>query len=643
MAPEETLLEKEKSLAALQGSERRYRRLFESAKDGILILDAATGKVVDVNPFMIRLLGYPYDSFCGKHIWELGVFKDIAASKEAFQVLQDHEYIRYDDLPLKTRYGHQVEVEFVSNVYQEDNNRVIQCNIRDITERKREEAMLKRMMAAIEQVGEAVIVTDTDGTIQYVNPAFESVTGYTREETMGKTPRILNSGKQAPGFYQDLWETISSGKTWTGRMVNKRKDGDLYTEDATITPVRSESGLIVNYVAVKRDVTDHERLMAQLRHAQRMETVGTLAGGVAHDFNNILTGIVGFGEMLRLRIADDPTALSDLDQVLLNAERAAVLTRQLLIFARRQAVDLGNLDLNRVVIDLKKLLQKVTRTDIEIKTFLAEKLPTIRADLGQVEQILMNLSLNARDAMPEGGQLVMETQDAWLEEDYVKQYPYMKAGRYAVLAVSDTGTGMAEEIKDRIFEPFFTTKGPDKGTGLGLAVVYGIVKQHNGFIHVYSKPDSGTTFRIYFPAVDALPDTKADAVQEVIRGGNETILLAEDDESVRYLAEKTLSSYGYRVLVACNGEEAVDIFRRHDKEIAMVLLDVVMPKKRGNQAYEEMAGTNPGLRCIFMSGYSFDAIQDSLGLHPGTVFLQKPFGLGILARKVREILDGQRR
>ncbi|MBE0558133.1 MAG: PAS domain S-box protein, partial [Proteobacteria bacterium] len=292
MAPEETLLEKEKSLEALQSSEKRYRRLFESAKDGILILDAATGRVVDVNPFMIRLLGYPYDWFCGKYIWELGVFKDIAASKEAFQVLQDHEYIRYEDLPLKTRYGHQVEVEFVSNVYQEDSNKVIQCNIRDITERKRDEAMLKRMMAAIEQVGEVVIVTDTEGTIQYVNPAFESLTGYTREEAMGKTPRILNSGKQAPGFYQDLWKTISSGKTWAGRMVNKRKDGELYTEDATITPVRGESGLIVNYVAVKRDVTDHQRLMAQLRHAQKMETVGTLAGGVAHDFNNILTGII---------------------------------------------------------------------------------------------------------------------------------------------------------------------------------------------------------------------------------------------------------------------------------------------------------------------------------------------------------------
>ena len=638
---EGTLVEKEKAAVALQGSEKRYRRLFESAKDGILILDVDTGKVVDVNPFMTRLLGYPYDTFCGKYIWEIGVFKDIAASKEAFQTLQDHEYVRYEDLPLKTRNGQRVDVEFVSNVYQEDNNRVIQCNIRDITERKRDDAMLKRMMAAIEQVGEIVIVTDIDGTIQYVNPAFEAVTGYTREEAVGKSPRILKSDKQDPGFYRDMWETISSGKTWSGRIVNKRKDGRLYTEEATISPVRTASGAIVNYVAVKRDITDHLRLTSQFQQAQKMETVGTLAGGIAHDFNNILTAIIGFGELLKRRVAKDPKALSDLDQILHSAERASVLTRQLLIFARRQVIDLGNIDLNRVVIDLEKLLRKVTRADIEIKTFLAENLPTIQADQGQVEQVLMNLSLNARDAMLRGGQLVVETQEARLDDEYVKQYPYMKAGRYAVLAVSDTGIGMDEETRERIFEPFFTTKGPDKGSGLGLAVVYGIVKQHGGFIHVYSEPGKGTTFRVYFPTVDAPPDSKVAAVRAIIRGGSETILLAEDDEAVRHLTEKTLSAYGYRVLVACNGEEAVDIFRRHNKEIAMALLDMVMPKKGGMQAYEEMVKTNPGLKRLFMSGYSPDAIHDSFVLHPGTPFLQKPFGPGNLARRVREVLDGE--
>jgi len=354
-----------------------------------------------------------------------------------------------------------------------------------------------------------------------------------------------------------------------------------------------------------------------------------------------LTVIIGYGEMLKPRIANDPKAISDLDEVLRSAERASVLTRQLLTFARRQIVELGNLDLNRVIGGLEKLLRKVTRENIEVKTILAEGLPTIRADQGQVEQVLMNLSINARDAMPGGGQLVVETQEAWLDEEYVKQYPYMKAGRYAVLSVSDTGIGMDEGTRERIFEPFFTTKGPDKGTGLGLAVVYGIVKQHNGFIHVYSEPGKGTTFRIYFPAVDVSPDLKVVPARGIIRGGSETILLAEDNDSVRHLTEQTLISYGYRVLIACDGEEAVDIFRRHGKEIAMVVLDVVMPKKGGKQAYDEMIETIPGLKVLFLSGYSADAIHDSFVLHPGIPFLQKPFGPGALARKVREVLGGE--
>jgi CheY-like chemotaxis protein len=253
----------------------------------------------------------------------------------------------------------------------------------------------------------------------------------------------------------------------------------------------------------------------------------------------------------------------------------------------------------------------------------------------------MNLCLNARDAMPEGGQLVIETRVTSLEEGYLKQYPYMKAGWYAVLSVSDTGVGMDEKTQERIFEPFFTTKGPDKGTGLGLAVVYGIVKQHNGFIHLYSEPGKGTTFRVYFPEVDAPADAKVIASQGVARGGSETILLAEDNESVRHLAEQTLISYGYRVLVACNGEEAVDIFRRHQKEIPMAVLDVVMPKKGGKQAYDEMITTIPGLKVLFMSGYSANAIHDSFVLLPGVPFLQKPFNPGALARKVREALDGE--
>jgi CheY-like chemotaxis protein len=253
----------------------------------------------------------------------------------------------------------------------------------------------------------------------------------------------------------------------------------------------------------------------------------------------------------------------------------------------------------------------------------------------------MNLSLNARDAMPGGGQLILETEVTSLEEGYLKQYPYMKTGRYVVLSVSDTGIGMDGKTRERVFEPFFTTKGPDKGTGLGLAVVYGIVKQHNGFIHLYSEPGKGSTFRVYFPAVDAPPDTKMAASHATTSGGDETILLAEDEESVRNMVERTLKTYGYRVLAARDGEEAVVIFRRHGKEITMAVLDVVMPKMGGKQAYDEMKKILPGFKVLFLSGYSADAIHESFVLHPGIPFLQKPFGPDTLARKVREVLDGE--
>jgi len=318
---EEALREKEKAGESLQDSEKRYRRLFESAKDGILILDADTGKVVDVNPFLLQLLGYSYDALCGKHIWELGVFKDIAASKDAFQALQDKEYIRYEDLPLETQEGQAIAVEFVSNVYLVDNRKVIQCNIRDITAHKRAKAERTRLMAAIEQVGEGIFVTDAQGTIQFVNPAFKRMTGYSGEEAVGQNLRTLESGEQDELLYRNLWETVSGGKTWSGRMVNKRKDGTLYTEETTISPVRDALGQIVNYVGVGRDITDHLQLAAQFQHAQKMEAVGLLAGGVAHDYNNMLTVILGYAELAQRKVDPAQSVHADLEEIitLLNA------------------------------------------------------------------------------------------------------------------------------------------------------------------------------------------------------------------------------------------------------------------------------------------------------------------------------------
>jgi two-component system NtrC family sensor kinase len=632
---------RKKSERALKESEEKFRVIFESSKDGIVLVDVDSKKFLMANNTFCDMVQYTLDEIRQLGILDVHPEEDVPWIIVEFDRRARHESLMEIDIPVKRKDGSIFWVEIKSSPMTITGKNYVVGNFRDVTKRRKSDEALARLGMAVDQSPEGVIITDREGRIQYANPAFERTSGYSMEEVVGKNPETLLGGKQEVAFYQELWGTLARGEVWTGHLIQRRKDGSLYEEDATISPVRDSSENIICFVGVMRDVTQILLLEKQVRTAQKMEAVGTLAGGIAHDFNNVLTVILGYGEMLKLRIANDPMALSDLDQIQRSAEHASVLTRQLLTFARRQVIDPANLDLNEVTTGLVKLLRKVTRENIELKTFLAEGVPTIRADQGQVEQVLMNLTLNARDAMPGGGQLVVETQEAWLDEEYVKQHPYMKAGRYAVLSVSDTGIGMDEGTRERIFEPFFTTKGPDKGTGLGLAVVYGVVKQHNGFIHVYSEPGKGTTLRIYFPAVDVPPDSRVVAAREIIHGGNETILLAEDNESVRHLAEQTLITYGYRVLTACDGEEAVDIFRRHGKEIAIVVLDMVMPNKGGKQAYDEMIATDSRVKAIFMSGYSANAIHDSFVLHPGIPFLQKPFAPSDLARMVREVLAGR--
>jgi len=514
---------------------------------------------------------------------------------------------------------------------------------RERYEVEREHAWLQDVISR--SLNEIYVFDPVTLRFKFVNKGGLRNIGYGMDELASMTPADIKPGYTEESFRAMVGPLVSGEReVLVYETVHRRKDGSDYPVEVHLQLVSATAGVV--FLAIINDITGRKRaeedrriLERQLQIAQKIESVGTLAGGIAHDFNNVLTVIIGFGEMLKHRIANDPKAVSDLDEMLRSAERASVLTRQLLTFARRQIIELNNIDLNGVVIDFEKLLRKVIREDIEIRIIPAKNPLTIRADRGQVEQVLMNLSLNARDAMPGGGQLVIETEGISLEEGYLKKHPYMKAGRYAVISVSDTGIGMDEKTQERVFEPFFTTKGPDKGTGLGLAMVYGIVKQHGGFIHLYSEPGKGTTFRAYFPEVAAPAAAKVVPPRGSANGGSETILLAEDNESVRHFAEQTLASYGYTVLIACDGEEAVGVYRRNGNEIAMAVLDVVMPKLGGKQAYDEMTKLSPGLKVLFLSGYSADAIHDSFVLHQGIPFLQKPFGPEALARKVREVLD----
>ena len=498
----------------------------------------------------------------------------------------------------------------------------------------------QRLTFHVNRMPLAYIVWDRDFRVAEWNPAAERIFGWKAADASGKHPYDLIVPPDERSHVDRIWTKLLEGDESSYSInTNVRKDGKRITCEWFNTPLRDASENIIGVLSMVHDVTEKTQLEKQLQTAQRMEAVGTLAGGIAHDFNNALTGIFGFGEMLRSQLGGNKQALSNLDEILRSAERASTLTRQLLTYSRRQIIEPIKLSLNTVIIDLMKLVSKVVGEHIEIRTYLGKNLPVVRADVGQVEQVVMNLILNARDAMPSGGQLTIETELANLDDDYVRYHPYMSVGSYVLLTVSDTGIGMDANTQERVFEPFFTTKAPDKGSGLGLAMVYGIVKHHNGFIHLYSEPGKGTTFKVYFPPAEGAPDVIEPGKLSEIRGGTETILLAEDDESVRMLVERTLKDLGYTVLAARNGEDAIEIFLRDKEKISLAVLDVVMPLKGGKEAYEVMHKVNPGLKVIFMSGYTINSVHESFVLIAGVPFLAKPFGPAALARKVREVLD----
>jgi len=622
-------------------SEIRYRRLFEAARDGILIVDAETGEINDVNPFLIELMGMSREKILKKKVWEIGTFKDIFANKEKFLELQNLGYVRYHNLPLQAVSGRKIQVEFISNVYLEGPRKVIQCNIRDNTERKRAADELRRFKTAIDQVGESIFITDPKGTILFVNPAFEDSTGFRREEVVGKNPRLLKSGKMDKAFYREMWKTISSGHTWKGRITNQHKDGTFHELDEIISPIRDDRGRIVNYVAVKRDVTENIRLEDELRQSQKMESVGRLAGGVAHDFNNLLTAINGFAEYAREGLPEGDQRRNDLTQVLAAGAQAVRLTRQLLAFSRKQVLNPKVLDINAEVGATVNLLKRLIGEDIKIDTRLAEHPCLVKVDAGQIEQVFLNLAINARDAMPTGGTLILETEIVSADEASVSIDPGLQRGPLVCLSVRDTGCGMTDEVKTHLFEPFFTTKEMGKGTGLGLCMVYGIVKQSGGDIKVESSLDHGTTFRIYFSQIEARTQSKdKDEKKDSVLQGNETILLVEDEGLLRDLGKRTLAANGYTVLIAAKGQEALEVLERHGRPVDLLVTDVMLPGMSGRELAQTIAKKRLAHRTLFVSGHADDAIVQHGVLDAGLAFLYKPFSPNAFLRKLRKVLDG---
>jgi two-component system, cell cycle sensor histidine kinase and response regulator CckA len=508
-----------------------------------------------------------------------------------------------------------------------------------IARARRSEEAQRRLSTAIEQASEGVLITDPQGIVQYVNPALEKITGYRRDELIGRTPGILKSGEHDAAFYRHLWGTIRAGKTWSGHFTNRRKDGQLYQEEATISPVRDASGQIANFVAVKRDITEQLRLSSQLFQAQKMEAVGTLAGGVAHDFNNILQVVLGYSELMLSDEHFPERYREDLTRVHQTAGTGADLVQRLLTFSRKTEVKPRPLNLNRRIEQLQKMLSRTLPKMIEMELILADDLAAINADPTQMEQVLMNLAVNARDAMPEGGRLIIRTENTALDEHYCTTHLDVEPGRYVLLSVSDTGNGMDKDTAQHIFEPFFTTKGPREGTGLGLAMVYGIVKQHGGHITCYSEVSQGTVFSMYFPALVSEEEAITKESKGVLPGGSETILLVDDEQMIRDLGTRILTKAGYTVIAASNGKEALEVYRTQNSRISLVIMDLIMPEMGGKQCLENLLALDPSVRVVVASGYSLDGATKELLALGARGFVNKPYDMRQVLEIVRSVLD----
>ena len=622
----------------LKEREERYRSLVENSFDGIIVQKGL--KITFANNRLHEMLGYKAGELEGMEHWMIyhPDYQKITRQRALARIKGEKTISQYE-VKLLRKNGTFFRGEILARTVKVQGEPGVQVWIRDISKQRRSEQAQKLLATAVEQATESIIVTDTEGNIEYANPAFETITGYSRDEVLGKTPHFLVSGYHDRIFYKDLWATIKSGEAWKGQFVNRRKDGTLYQEDSVISPVRNSSGQIVNFVSVGRDRTLEIELQKQLFWAQKMEAVGTLAGGIAHDFNNLLQVVLGYSEVMLQRKKEALQDCPEIQNIYEAGKRGAELVNRLLTFSRKVEPKIRSTNINQEVLQVQALLSRTIPKTIKIDLRLSGDLESAQADPSQLAQILMNLAVNARDAMPNGGVFTIETTNAELDKEFCRRHLGAKPGRYALLAVSDTGHGMDKETLLHIFEPFFTTKEVGKGTGLGLATVYGIVKQHDGYIICYSEPGHGTTFKIYIPVISSAQDSPAIADEAPIKGGNETILLVDDDNSVRNWGARILGDSGYEVRTAANGKEALEIYKKEKEAISLVVLDLIMPKMDGSCCLAEILQIDPKAKVLMASGYPVNWEDENTMTKGSKGFVHKPYDTKQFLATVRAILD----
>jgi PAS domain S-box-containing protein len=638
-----------RALSALRESEQHYRTLVQNAPEAIVVVDVARGVLVECNDNASKLFQLTREQLLEHALVNLSppVQPDGRTSGAAIgekidlameEAVPHFEWIfrnsKDADIPC--------EVHFV-RLSSSGNQGLVRGSILDITDRKLGEAALRaseaRYRGLVNNATYGIYWVNPEGSLLFANPALVRMLGYDSIDevlALRDTTELFNDARARDAVRAHFFESgrVDATVDW------KRKDGKtIHVRLNGREVLEPETGQKCIEIIVE-DITERRALEKQLANSQKFEAIGQLAGGIAHDFNNMIGAILGWADMGIEETEPGSRLHRHFEKVHQQGERAAALTRQLLAFARRQILEPRNIDLNNTVVETLNLLEKVLGSNIEIRANLSSDLSVVRADPVQMEQVVMNLCINARDAMPSGGSLIIDTSNITVDERFCGVQPLAHPGSYAMLSVTDSGIGMDAATLDRIFEPFFTTKEVGKGTGLGLATIYGIVRQHNGFVQVYSELGLGSTFRVYLPAANvAVEASRVSEVPQEVRGGTETLLVAEDHEGLRQLAIETLSSLGYNVLVANDGEQALAEFQRSRAHISLVLLDVVMPKLSGPEVYERICAEAPGFPVIFATGYSADLSLLKKAQANGLPIVQKPYVTRDLARKIRETLD----
>ena len=640
------ITQRKKAERALYNSEKRNRELYQNMREAVFIFDL-DGKILEWNPQFSKILGYSEEDLLHRSWYDITAREYIRIGEKIInsQVLKQ-SYSDLFEMVFISHSGKRIPTEARMYLIRNDENEPsgFWVFFRDLSAQKKIEQEVYMLAQTVKSVREFVCVTDLDDRILFVNDALLEAYGYQRDELIGKDITVLRSDRNDPEMLEKLHQQSRSGG-WTGDLINQRKDGTVFPIFLSTSLILDPSGEPLALVGVSSDVSERKKIEAQLRQAQKMEAIGQLAGGIAHDFNNILTAINGYAELALLRMEPKNPLFKEMTGILKAGKRAGSLVRQLLAFSRKQMIELHVVNVNHLIIDLDKMLRRLIGEDIQVEMNLDQGIRKIKADPGQIEQILVNLVVNARDAVnmhtetASEKKITIETGNVVLDRQFTLDYPGSQTGYHVCMTVSDTGTGMDEETKSKIFEPFFTTKNKIQGTGLGLATVYGIVKQNNGSIYVFSEPQKGTTIKVFWPAVEGTENSYSPHAERIeIKGGKETLLYVEDNTDVRDFTVDALKMLGYEVYHAVNGRDALNVLEGNTNKIDLLITDMIMPEMGGKQLAEYVRKDHSDTRILFTSGYTDHHIVHSGELDHGIHFLHKPYSIESLSEKIREVL-----